>query len=374
MTLARLAIGKMTFDSRHIHRRRQEIYDRVEHRLDALVLERGAAEDRNYVASNGRAANGVANLVGGELGAAEVLLDQRFVVRDGGLDDIVTGLLHRLFVLFGDSGDLEFLAERFVVEDVLLPLDDVDVAGKGFTAADRELDRVRILGETILDHPHAAIEVGADAVHLVREDQARNLVAIGLAPDGLGLRLDAGDRIEKGDSAVEHAQRTLDFNCKVDVARRVDDVDAVLGAVALPESSRGSGRNRDSALLLLLHPVHRGGAFMHFADLVRLTRIVEDALGHSRLPGINVGHDADVAIMVERGMTWHSAKLSLCEPPPKQAAGIPIQQKRGWTSRPCWDRYPSAAAGCIRNWFAGGDSRRATTFRGDQVLASDRRG
>jgi len=23
------------------------------------------------------------------------------------------------------------------------------------------------------------------------------------------------------------------------------------------------------------------------------------------------------------------------------------------------DRYPSAAAGCTRNWFAGGDSRRA---------------
>jgi len=50
------------------------------------------------------------------------------------------------------------------------------------------------------------------------------------------------------------------------------------------------------------------------------------------------------------------------------------QQKRGWTSRPCWDRYPSAAAGCTRNWFAGGDSRRATTCRGDQIFAFGRRG
>ena len=78
---------------------------------------------------------------------------------------------------------------------------------------------------------HAAIEVGADAVHLVGEDQARNLVAVGLAPHGLGLRLDAGDGIEQRDRAVEHAQRALDFDGEVDVARRVDDVDAVLDAV-----------------------------------------------------------------------------------------------------------------------------------------------
>jgi len=35
------------------------------------------------------------------------------------------------------------------------------------------------------------------------------------------------------------------------------------------------------------------------------------------------------------------------------------QQKRGWTGRPIWDRYPSAAAGCSRHWCAAGDSRRA---------------
>ena len=84
------------------------------------------------------------------------------------------------------------------------------------------------LREAIADHPHAAIEVGADAVHLVREDQARNAVAVGLAPHRLRLRLDAGDGIEQRDRAVEHAQRALHFDGEVDVARRVDDVDAVL--------------------------------------------------------------------------------------------------------------------------------------------------
>jgi len=44
---------------------------------------------------------------------------------------------------------------------------------------------------------------------------------------------------------------------------------------------------------------------MDLADLVGLPRVVEDALGGSRLPGIDVGHDADVAIPVERSLTCH---------------------------------------------------------------------
>ncbi len=68
-------------------------------------------------------------------------------------------------------------------------------------------------------------EVGADAVHLVDEADAGNAVLVGLAPDGLGLGLDAGDGVEHGDRAVEHAQRALDFDGEVDVTGRVDDVD-----------------------------------------------------------------------------------------------------------------------------------------------------
>ena len=71
-------------------------------------------------------------------------------------------------------------------------------------------------------------EVGAEAVHLVDEAHAGHAVLVGLAPDGLGLGLDAGDAVEHGDGAVEHAQRALDLDGEVDVAGRVDDVDAVV--------------------------------------------------------------------------------------------------------------------------------------------------
>ena len=79
--------------------------------------------------------------------------------------------------------------------------------------------------EAVLDHVDGAEEVGADAVHLVDEADAGDAVLVGLAPDRLGLRLDAGHGVEHGDGAVEHAQRALDLDGEVDVAGRVDDVD-----------------------------------------------------------------------------------------------------------------------------------------------------
>jgi hypothetical protein len=42
---------------------------------------------------------------------------------------------------------------------------------------------------------------------------------------------------------------------------------------------------------------------------VRLARVVEDSLGRGRFPGIDVGHDADIPIVLERCRSWHA---SLC--------------------------------------------------------------
>ncbi len=44
---------------------------------------------------------------------------------------------------------------------------------------------------------------------------------------------------------------------------------------------------------------------MDFAHLVGLARVIEDALGRSRFPGIDVGHDADIPIVFERCRSWH---------------------------------------------------------------------
>ena len=106
-------------------------------------------------------------------------------------------------------------------------IDDPDVRVLG---AERQLDRDRVRAQTIAHHLHRAEEVGADAVHLVDERHARHAVLVGLPPHRLGLRLDAGDRVEERDRAVEHAQRALDLDREVDVTGRVDDVDAMVAS------------------------------------------------------------------------------------------------------------------------------------------------
>ena len=149
--------------------------------------------------------------------------------------------------------------------------------------------------ETVLDHVDATEEVRADAVHLVDEADARHVVLVGLAPHRLGLGLDAGDGVEDRDRAVEHAQRALDLDGEVDVARGVDDVDAVAVPVA---GGRGRG-DGDATLLLLDHPVHGGGTFVHLTDLVVLARVEQDALGRRGLARVDVRHDANVANLIE---------------------------------------------------------------------------
>ena len=167
--------------------------------------------------------------------------------------------------------------------------------------ADRQLDADRAAAEARLDVLDAVVEVGADLVHLVDEDDARHVVLVGLAPDGLGLRLDALVAVEHADGAVEHAQRALDLDGEVDVAGRVDDVEAL----AVPEGGRRGRRDGDAALLLLLHPVHGRGAVVHFADLVDLAGVIEDALGRRRLAGVDVGHDAEVAVVLDACTAGH---------------------------------------------------------------------
>ena len=72
------------------------------------------------------------------------------------------------------------------------------------------------------------VEVRAGAVHLVDERNTRHAVLVGLTPDGFRLRLHAADGAEHEHRAIEHAQRTLDFDREVDVAGRIDDVEAML--------------------------------------------------------------------------------------------------------------------------------------------------
>ena len=105
---------------------------------------------------------------------------------------------------------------------------------------------------------------------------------------------------------------------------RVDDVDPV----AVPLAGGRGGGDRDAALLLLLHPVHDGGALVDLAHLVGAAGVVEDALGRRRLTGVDVSHDPDVAGLFEWEGAWHLCrKVSGCRCCSDRAAA-PLRRRR----------------------------------------------
>ena len=238
-------------------------------------------------------------------GLLEDQLDELVVVVRDLLEQVLARGRRLVGEVRGDLDDLLLLAEVVLVDDRVV-FDEVDDAAEVALGADRQLDRHGMRAEAVDHRLHAALEVRADAVHLVDVGDARDVVLVGLAPDGLGLRLDAGDGVEQRDRAVEHAQRALDLDGEVDVAGRVDDVDAVAVPLA---GGRGRG-DRDAALLLLLHPVHRRRALVDLADLVGAPGVEEDALGRRRLAGVDVSHDPDVAGSVEGVLAGHLSSIS----------------------------------------------------------------
>ena len=184
---------------------------------------------------------------------------------------------------------------RLVIPYKSLHRDEVNDTAESFLLTDGDLNGARGSTEDGLDLTYYFKEVSTGAVHLVDVAHAGYAVLVSLTPYGLTLGLYTTDSTERSDSTIEDTERALYFDGEVNVPWGVDEVDLVLSVVVVPEGSRSSGGNRDTTLLLLLHPVHRSTTIVYFTDLVGQTRIKEDTLRRSRLTGIDVGHDADIS-------------------------------------------------------------------------------
>ena len=181
----------MADDGRHLERRGQEVDHRVEQRLDALVAQRDAAEhggDRARRWSRGaapRAARGRRDLGVLEVGAEQPLVelgDRSTSRRAGGRG--------RLGELGGDGGDLVLgcrgrpraRAGRASRRGRSTPPETRSRCPIGSCSGTASRRGGR-------DRRDDGVEVGADAVQLVDEGDPRHAAAVGLVPDGLGLRL-----------------------------------------------------------------------------------------------------------------------------------------------------------------------------------------
>src|SRR5512139_3574435 len=326
LTMTLFAILKLTLHRGDIGRRRHQLDHFVEHGLNTLVLERGAAHHRHNFAGDGPRAQAGDDIRLGEIALFEVFVHHLFRRFRGCLDHGLTPLLAGVQQVGRNVAQVEFHALAGIIPVNRLHLDEVDHALEVIFSADGHLDRHRISLQT---QTHLVIdlkEIGAGAVHLVDECQTRHAVLVGLTPHGLGLGLHTTHRTVDHAGTIQHTHGALDLNGKIHVTRGVDDVDAMLGVLAihpLPEAGGGRRGNGNTALTLLLHPVHGGRAIMDFADLVRHTRVKQDALGGGGLASVNMARNADIAIAFNRSRACHVSYL------PINTLGLEAEMREG---------------------------------------------
>ena len=119
-----------------------------------------------------------------------------------------------------------FGAERFVFPENRVFFDEIDHADEGIFFADRKLNRNRVCRETLAHRANRMVEISPEAVHLIYKRDARDVILVRLPPDRFRLWLHACHRVENGHCAIEHAKRPLDFNGKIHVTRRINNVDS----------------------------------------------------------------------------------------------------------------------------------------------------
>ena len=112
----------------------------------------------------------------------EEALHQRVVALGDLLDELLAPVVGLGFQL---RGDVDRLVLARAVGRVLpgLHRHEVDDAGEVFLLADRQLDGDDVLAELLLQRVERARERGALAVHLVDDDEPRQLELLGELPD-----------------------------------------------------------------------------------------------------------------------------------------------------------------------------------------------
>ena len=281
-----------TFYVRQIKRRRQIIDNRVQQWLNAFVFESCSAQYRNKRHGQRPFTNALFERFGRNFLALKIVFHGLIIHFNRHFDQFGMIFFCLVFQLSRNILNFNRRIRRIAGINNRFHIKQINNAFEFGFGANRQLQSQRLCPQTIDNHIQAAIEVRSDSVHLIAETDSRNIVLVCLAPYGLGLRLNAGNGIEYRDCAVQNAQRTLDFNRKVNVSRRIDDVDSV----AFPVTGCRSRGNGNTAFLLLFHPVHRCSTVVRLADFMIYACIIQDTFCCSGFTGINMSHDADISV------------------------------------------------------------------------------
>ncbi len=246
----------------------------------------GDGEHRHELPGLDRLSEAACDLLGGQLLAGQVLLQQRVVALGGGLDDQRAGFLRGLLQLGRDRG------RRLAVARVGLHREQVDHAFELMLLAHRQLHRDEAYVRRELAHRgQRALEGGVVAVHLADDDEARQFERLTVVPGELGADLHPGDRIDQHHRPVGHAQGRDHLADEVGVAGRVEQIDLV---VFVLERKQGSGQRQLAADLLVLEVGDRV-AFFDLTHPVDGAGMEQERLAQRGLSAAAVRDQGDVA-------------------------------------------------------------------------------
>ena len=269
-----LSPGIRTFNLGGIHRAGQIGTNGIQHGLHTLVLETRTTNHREDMQTHGTLADSGANLfLGNRVGVGEILLHQHVVKLGASLEHLISPL-NRLVHQVSSNRLFDILcAHGLVVPDDGFHLNQIHHTLESLFCTNRYLYRTGCRTQNLLNLAYYREEVRTAAVHLIHVAHAGYHIFIRLTPYGLALGLHAAYCAEGSHSTVQNAQRTLYLYREIHVTRSVNQIDFVLLALVGPIGSGSCRGNRDTTLLLLLHPVHRRSAIVHLAYLMGQTRV-----------------------------------------------------------------------------------------------------
>ena len=215
------------FDIRDVRRCRHIFDDRIQKFLNTFIPVCCSAADRNDRRLAGAFPEGCLQL----LFRRSLILQEhhcQVLVQFADLfDHIITIHLCVSLHVIRDVGNGDIFT-FFIVIDIGFHFEQVDNAFELIFLADRQLDRNCVLTQTGLDHIDGIVEVCAHDIHFVNECHTRDVVLVSLSPNIFRLWLNAAFCTENTYSSVEHSQRTLYFNCEINMSRSINDIDTML--------------------------------------------------------------------------------------------------------------------------------------------------
>ena len=296
-----ISVQIRSLNCRDVDRWRHKFQNSIQKLLNSLIPVCGSAANRNRRTFTGSFSQTCFQLIVGRLFPFQIHHHQVVVQLTDFFYQLWAVKFSLILHIVGNFHDRNILA-FFIVINISFHLKQIDDSFEFIFFADRKLDADSIFSKSCLDLLYRTVKIRAQNVHLIDECHSRYVVSVRLTPYVFRLRLYSTLCTKDAYCAVKYTEWTLNFHRKVNVSRRINNIDTVFQCTRLrfafflfrPVTCRSGWCDCNSSLLLLFHPVHGSSSFMSITNFIINTGIIQNTFRKSRLTRIYMSHDTDI--------------------------------------------------------------------------------